>query len=278
MRSRRRSRLIAATSLLAVVVALMVFHNAIVVAIIRSIATSAGYNVTFDRLEAGLTATTVLGTNVTNRGGAPVFHADRIDLQYSIRNLLPGSSRRRFGISALDLQRPTVTLIHFADGTYNVTLPASAAPTKPDTTPVDLRLRVRDGSVVLLDRYVVPGHERRERIVGFAADAILSPHAHSFYNVRFDLDDGHTLHPVFGKATFASERGFDAQRWTAANLPIGPLIDFAASSHAMNVVDGDLRNVDGRIYTFVDPDGSTQTLHRLTCRPRKRQNLRRRHR
>ena len=256
----RRGVVIAATALLALLVlaaAALAFHDALAGAAIRAVAGGLGYDVRFGQLQVGFTAATARDTNVTNRAGEPVFSAGRIDVRYSIRNVLPGSSRRRFGISSLDIQRPKVTLIHHADGSYNIALAPPATSSRPDTSPIDLRLRIRDGSVVLLDRYVVPGRERRQRIVGLAADAVLAPHAHSFYTVRFDLDDGRALHPVYGKARFASDRGFEAQRWTAADIPIGPLIDFALPSHAVDIVDGDLRNVDGRIYTFVDPDGTT---------------------
>jgi autotransporter translocation and assembly factor TamB len=258
---RRRVVIAGATlcALLVVAAAALGFHNAIASAIIRAVASGAGYNVQFGSLQVGFNAATALDTNVTNRAGEPVFSSRQIDVRYSIRYVLPGSGRRRFGIDALDIRRPTVTLIHHADGTYNVTLPSNAVSSKPDTTPVDLRFRVRDGSVVLLDRFLVPGQERRQRIVGFAADAVLAPHTHSFYNVRFDLDDGRTLHPIIGKATFDADRGYEAQRWTAPDVPVGPLLDFALPSHAVNVVDGDLRNVDGRIYTFVDPNGTTHT-------------------
>ena len=245
--------------MLAVLAAALAFHDALASAVLRSVASAAGYDIRFDRLEVGFNAATAMGTNVTNRAGEPVFHAGRIDVRYSIRNVLPGSDRRRFGISALDIQRPTVTLIHHADGTYNITLPAPTAGAKPDTSPIDLRLRVRDGSVVLLDRFVVPGQERRQRIVGLAADAALAPHAHSFYNVRLDLDDGRALHRIVGKATFSTDHGFESQRWTAADIPVGPLLDFALPSHLVDIVDGNLRDVDARIYAFVDPDGTTHT-------------------
>ncbi|HEV8021932.1 MAG TPA: translocation/assembly module TamB domain-containing protein [Candidatus Lustribacter sp.] len=247
-------------ALLVLVAVATAFHDALAAAVIRSVAAAAGYNVRFTRLQVGFTAASATGTNVTNRTGEPVFSAGQIDLRYSVRDLLPGSGQRRFGVSALDVARPTLTLIHHADGTYNVALPLNPSSIKPEGTPLNLRLRVRDGSIVLLDRFVVPGQERRQRIIGLAADAVLAPHAHSFYRVRFDLDDGHhTLHPVFGKATFAADRGFNAQRWTAADIPIGPLVDFALPSHAVNVVAGDLHNVDGRVYTFVDPSGTTDT-------------------
>jgi hypothetical protein len=245
----QRTVLLGMTAILVVaLLAAAVFHDAIIAAAIRGVAASYGYRVAFARLHTGLDAAEATGIDVTNRAGEPVFEASRIALRYSLRDLLPGS-RHRFGLTAIDV-----------DGTYNVSLPAgSRASSKPDTTPIDLRARIRDGSVLLVDRFVEPGHERRQRIVGLALDARLGPDVHSFYNARFDLDDGHTLYPVVGKATFAANRGFESQRWTAATLPIGPLIDFALPSHAIALVDGELDGVDARIYTFVDPDGTTHT-------------------
>jgi autotransporter translocation and assembly factor TamB len=253
----------AALVALAVLAAALLFHDALAGAILRAVASGAGYNVRFERLQVGFTGATALGTTVTNRAGEPVFEAGRIDVRYSIRNVLPGSNRRRFGISSLDIQRPTVTLIHHADGTYNVALPANSAAATPDTSPIELRLRIRDGSVVLLDRFLVPGQERRQRLVGFAMDGAIAPHAHSYYNARFDIEDGHTLYPVIGKAKFSADHGFEAQHWTAADIPIGPLVDFALPSHTIDIVDGNMRNVDGRIYTFVDPDGATHVYTSL---------------
>jgi len=246
-------------TLVVALLAVAVFHDALIAAAIRGVAGSYGYRVAFARLHAGLGAAEASGIDVTNRAGEPVFDASRLALRYSLRDLLPGS-RHRFGLTAIDVERPKLVLIHHADGTYNVSLPAgSRASAKPDTTPIDLRARIRDGSVLLVDRFVEPGHERRQRLVGLALDARLGPDVHSFYNARFDLDDGRTLHPVIGKATFAADRGFESQRWTAATLPIGPLIDFALPSHAIALVDGELDGVDARIYTFVDPDGTTHT-------------------
>lgn len=256
----RRRVVIAGSAVVALLVlagAVLLFHDAVAGAVIRAVAGGMGYELSYRSLAVGFSGARAAGVRVLNHAGEPVLAADQIDVAYALSNVLPGSNRRRFGISALDIQRPTVTLIHHPDGTYNVAFPSNAANAKPDTTPIDMRIRVRDGSVVFLDRYIVPGAERRQRIVGLAADAVLAPHAHSFYNVRFDLDDGRTLHPVYGKATFDADRGFEAQRWTAADLPIGPLIDFGLSSHVINVVDGQLRDVDARIYTFVDPDGTT---------------------
>ena len=256
----RRTAVLGVTAIVALVLlAFVAFHDAVVLAVIRSVATPLGYTVDVERLETSLTTAVATGTTVTNRAGEPVFDATRIEAHYSLRDLLPGS-RHRFGLTALDIERPKLVLIHHPDGSYNVALPgAGAAPSRPDTTPIDVRARIRDGSVLLIDRFVEPGHERRQRIVGLAVDARLAPHTHSFYDARFDLDDGRALYPVIGKATFESDRGFEAQRWTAAALPIGPLIDFVLPSHAIDLVGGTLRDVNARVYTFVAADGSART-------------------
>jgi translocation and assembly module TamB len=239
--------------------AALVFHDALATAAIRGVAASLGYSVTVARLDAGLSAIDAREVVVTNRAGEPVFDATRIALRFSLRDLFPGS-RHRYGVNAFDLERPQLTLIHHADGSYNITLPATNRTTAtPDTTPIDVRARIRDGSVVLIDRYIAPGHERRLHIVGFTVDGRIAPATHSSYRARFDIADAQGRHPVIGTGTFAPERGFDAQRWSAATLPIGPLIDFALTSHAVDLTAGDLDGLDARIYTFVDPDGRTQT-------------------
>jgi len=245
-----------AVAILAVAVAaLTAFHDAAAGTALRAAGVALGYPLAFDRLRAGADGATVSGLRVTNRAGEPVFRADRIELRYALRDFFPGS-RHRYGLSVVDVARPQLTLIHHADGTYNVALPGNPANNQPNHTPLALRGRIRDGSVLMIDRYVVPGRERRQRIVGLALDLALAPHERSFYDVRFDLDDGRVSHPVRGKATFDDDRGFEAQHWWAPLVPIGPLVDFALPSHALDLVDGELRDVDAKFFTVIDPDGS----------------------
>jgi len=256
----RRSVLLGMTAIVAVaLLGAIIFHDAFVAAVIRSVATPLGYEVTFARLRTGLSAADATGIDVTNRAGEPVFSAAHVALQYSLRDLLPGG-RHRFGLVAIAVERPRIVLIHHLDGSYNVALPASSqAPAAPNTTPLDLIARVRDGSVLLIDRFVAPGRERREDITGATLDARIGPHAGSYYRASFALVDRGRTYPVIGKATFAPERGFDAQRWTATTLPIAALIDFALPSHAIAVSSAELDGVDLRLYTFVEPDGSAHT-------------------
>jgi autotransporter translocation and assembly factor TamB len=239
----------------AVAAGVVVFHDAVAGAALRAVATAFGYPVAFAQLHAGLGGATVAGVRVTNRAGEPVFAADRIAIGYALRDFFPGS-RHRYGISVVEVAHPELTLIHHPDGTYNVTLPRNPANNQPNHTPLALRARVRDGSVVLIDRFVDPGQERRQRMEGLSVDLAFAPHERSFYDVRFALDDGRATHPVHGKATFDDDRGFEDQHWVAPLVPIGALVDFALSSHQLNLVDGELRGVDVRLYAIVDAQGA----------------------
>ena len=135
-----------------------------------------GYDLGAERTRASASSLSMAGIVVRNRAGEPVLTADRLDVAFSLRDLLPASTHR-FGLRAVDLQRPHVTLIHHADGTYNVALPGGGgAPARPDNTPLDVRVRVRDGEVALIDRFIVPEPraarvaDRRERRRGSRAD------------------------------------------------------------------------------------------------------------
>ncbi len=246
---------VVAVVILAAALAGAVFHDAVTGAGVRAVAAVLGYPLSYAQFQAGFSGSAVSGVRVTNRAGEPIFAADRVELRYALRDLFPGS-RHRYGLSVVEAARPQLTLIHHADGSYNVPMPSNPANGQTNHTPLALRVRIRDGSVLLIDRFTVPNHERRQRIVGMAVDLAFAPHERSFYTARFDLDDGRTIHPVIGKATFDDDRGYEAQRWSAALLPIGPLVDFALNSHVLNLVDGDLRDVDARFYTIVDPGGT----------------------
>ncbi|HEX3551456.1 MAG TPA: hypothetical protein VHT53_13815, partial [Candidatus Elarobacter sp.] len=259
MPGRLRLGLAACAAALALVAFVVVMHDAVVATGLRVAAGAFGYGLSAQRTHASASSLSLAGVNVTNRAGEPVLAADRIDVEYSLRDLLPGS-RHRFGLRAVDVERPRLTLIHHADGTYNVALPgASGPPPRPDNTPIDVRVRVRDGVVALIDRFTVPNRERRESLTGLNVDADLAPSDPAYYRVDATLQDGSRGYPIAGRARFDHRRRFASQHWHAEELPIGALVNFALATHAVHIVDGRLRNVDARIYGFMRDDGTTDT-------------------
>ena len=255
----RRLLLIAVLVTLGLVAGVAAGHDAVAAFGIRAAAGALGYDLSAQRIRVGTSSLSLVAPVVRNRAGEPVLSADRLDVAFSLRDLLPRSAHR-FGLHAVDLERPHLTLIHHADGTYNVALPgASGAPARPDQTPVDVRVRVRDGDVALLDRFVEPNRERRESLTGVNVDAVLAPSDPAYYRVDAALQDGARSYPIRGRARFDHRRGFASQHWHANELPIGPLVNFALATHAIHIVDGRLRNVDARIYGFMQPGGGTVT-------------------
>ena len=241
---------------LALLALLALYRDAVTASAVRIAAFPFGLNVSFRTFHVGLDRAAFTGIRVSDRAGEPVFDANRLDAGYSLHALLPGRDERRFGLSFIDLERPQLTLIHHPDGTYNLPIPRLNGPSKQNAAAFDIRVRVRDGSIALIDRYAAAPHERRQRIEGIAADAVLSPTAHSFYRVTFDLNDGRVRHPVVGVATFDDAAGYESQHWTARMLPIGPLVDFALSSHAINLTAGNLYDGDLRVFSLADASGS----------------------
>ncbi len=233
-------------------------HDAVAAYAVNAVAQGMGYRVSEVRLTLGVRSLSLLAPVVTNARGEPVFAADRVDVAYSLRDLLPGG-RRRFGLTAVDVERPRVTLIHEADGGYNVAPPPAGAAQRPDNTPLDVRIRVRDGQIAFVDRFVVPGQERRESLVGVRADAVLAPTDPAYYRIDATLVDAGRRYPIAGRARFDHRRGFASQHWWTPEIPIGPLANFGLSTHMVNVVDGRLRGLDARVYGFVQPDGTTDT-------------------
>jgi autotransporter translocation and assembly factor TamB len=253
----RRPVLIALLAAIVLIAGLAAAHDAVAAFGIRAAVGALGYDLTAQRIRVGASSLSLVAPVVRNRAGEPVLSADRLDVAFSLRDLLPRSAHR-FGLHAVDLERPHLTLIHHADGTYNVALPgASGAPARPDMTPVDVHVRVRGGEIALLDRFVEPNRERRESLTAVNVDAILAPTDPAYYHVDATLQDGARTYPLRGRGRFDHRRGFASQHWHANELPIGPLVNFAIATHAIHIVDGRLRNVDARIYGCIQPDGGT---------------------
>ncbi|HYZ16562.1 MAG TPA: hypothetical protein VE591_09185, partial [Candidatus Acidoferrum sp.] len=257
--AKRRALLVTAIVVVTLVAAAVAARDLVVAYVLRGAVSMLGYQLDAARVRVTASSLDLLAPAIRNRAGEPVFDAARVDVRFSLRDLLPGS-RHRFGLTAVDLEKPVLTLIHHADGSYNVALPgASGPPARPDTTPIDVRLRVRDGVVALVDRFIVPNQERRESLTNLRVDAVLAPHDPAYYRIDADLQDGARRYPLAGRGRFDHARAFASQHWYAAALPIGPLIDFAMATHDANLVDGRLRDVDARIYGFMLPNGTTDT-------------------
>src|SRR5580692_6714542 len=127
MRSRGRWIAVAAAVLVIIVFAGVLLAPQLVRGAIVVAAASFGVKAVIGGLDLHLTGATARDIDVRNLQGEPIAHVATANVQYSLRDLLPGG-QHAFGLTAFDVDRGHVTIIRHADGTYNI--PSQKAGTK----------------------------------------------------------------------------------------------------------------------------------------------------
>ncbi len=154
MTPRNRLRAIAAAALVALAAVVFVWRAPLERAIFAAtLDLATGDRVAVAGLHLG-TAATVADGVVLEADGAPLVRARRLTVRYDLRELWDG--RRRYGLRELDLLEPQLTLRRRADGSFAVGgLQRAGGAGTPATggAPLELTVRVRDGSVTLRDPY-----------------------------------------------------------------------------------------------------------------------------
>src|SRR5579872_4229915 len=68
----------------------------------------------------------MLGDIALSRRGDPVLDVQQLDIDYALRDLLPGG-KRRYGLVGIDVVRPQLYVIRHKDGSYNIKLPQTTS-------------------------------------------------------------------------------------------------------------------------------------------------------
>ncbi len=252
----RRPQIILAgiVAALVVVAGVCLAHNAVASSIVQALARSYGYRVSFDRFDLGLRDAKIANVRVQNLAGEPVLTADRVYLRYSLTDLARG--KRRFGLENATIERPYITLIHHADGSYNIKPISLPRGSQKQQAPLWMRFKLQDGTVAMIDNYSIAPKSRHEELIGINAEADLAPNRRSSYNARLAIAVGGRQYPVSGYAIFDDPQGFESQHWTAADLPVADLLDFAIPTHQVSILSGALRGIDFRMFSLQDRDGT----------------------
>lgn len=125
MKRTRAGRWWAATAILLLCVALLAFWQRQALArmgVIMAARTLAHVNVSFTGARFGASYATLENVRVTSLRNEPIAEIPRIDVAYNLRDLFPGGARL-YGLRALAVESPHVTIIRRPDGTFNVPLP-----------------------------------------------------------------------------------------------------------------------------------------------------------
>lgn len=191
-----------------------------------------------------------------DRDGFPLARVAGIAIDYSLRDLLPGS-RHRFGVTSVRVVDPRIDLVREKNGALDVpiwsqnvgwTLPSP--PQREDEVPLAFRAQVVNGEISVHDvRH--PG--RVFRLTQLAVDGIVASNAHSVLSAHAAIDgDAHDTLQV--RAQSDRPASVAQIHLVAGSLPLTPLIDAAIGSPAFTVDAGRLDNLDVQLASYTVRD------------------------
>jgi len=237
------------------------FSRALVAATIDA---ASGYRVAFDTLDLRGDRATARDVTV-ERLGEPVLRAERVELRYRLRDLLPGGEHR-FGLTAFEFDRPRLTLVRHRDGSFNFMARAVPVPQTPlgagATALVPLRVRgtVRDGEIVLEDRFRVLPESRRLAIGALSGSVAIDSRGASTYHLRANLA-ADAAQPIVLDGRFDDAAGYGSHRFRGRGLAIAPVVNYFIDNVAARMQGGTARSADVRLYGFARGRGTPLTYH-----------------
>jgi hypothetical protein len=256
----RRGRLGSAIAIAAVLVlALVLTHHAIAKFVVsRSFSAALGYDVRFSDMALGWSHATFTNMHV-GKNGDPVLDAARIDVDYALRDFFPGG-QHRYGFAGIAVDRPTLTLVRHADGSYNFnrggTSSSPPAATQTAAQPLLFSVRVRDGTIKIVDEAPLEPDLAEQSIVGVSIDASVQSNARTVARADGTLIGRRSQTapiarwPVSDRSVIDYNRGFAMHRFRAPHLPLRGLLNFLVHAKIARFDDGVMRNVDVRAYAL----------------------------
>src|SRR5579884_4320278 len=101
----RRRTVVIAVAVAAFVLALVAARHVIVKSVLQTVLSAAtGYDVRFGAQTIGTRHAAFFDVHVT-KNGDPVLDAQRVDVDYALRDIFPGGAHR-YGFAALAIQKP----------------------------------------------------------------------------------------------------------------------------------------------------------------------------
>ena len=220
---------------------------------IREGAALAGYDVRIAQIQIGRDGATLREVRV-ERGSAPLLRARRITIGYSLRDLLPGS-RRRFGLTDVEVSGVKLTLTRSRDGSFNIPLPGAAAPSVPsapqriDSVPLRFRLRVLGGQIELREPSAYDESARDVEVNHIGVDASIDTSAITQYRVAGAFEERRD-EPFTVAGKIDAIAGFAMHHAKAARFPVRALANYFAQTPVVRILHGGARNFDAVLYAL----------------------------
>ena len=248
--TRLRSRWLLGGAIVAVVLiaAVIVFRGPILGFALVEGAHVAGYDVTYRSIGDANGRLAIDHLDVASLAGEPVLSADTVAVSYDLTKVI--GSAHPFGVTGVEIDRPTLTYIKHRDGSSNITIPASGSSSK-SSGPLQIpqvTFALHDGTVGLRDDTRLFAHSRRIAVKNINIDANLDPQTISNLSLGLTLQDADGTFPVTGKGTLDPKRGIELTKISAKAIGLSALIDYALNSASLHVAGGEIDDIDARIY------------------------------
>ena len=271
VRASRRVVIVAATVAVLLVV-LVAARHVIARTILQGVLSSAtGYQVRIGSQALGTHHAVLFDVHVV-KNGDPVLDAQRVDVEYALRDIFPGG-QHRFGFASIAIQKPVLTITRHADGslTFNRTGGTSGAPptaTRKAAAPYYFTVRVRDGVIRLVDVAPLQPDLANQTIENVSIDASVKSDARTTARV-----DGVLLgrrapggpvarYRLAERTVIDVQRGIALNRITARQLPLRGALGYLIHASSVRFDDGVLDDVDAQYFALA-PKAGMEFAYRL---------------
>lgn len=254
-----------AAAIAVLLVVLIVARHAIASTVIgKAVSIATGYDVTIGNEQLGTRHAVLWDVHVT-KNGDPVLDAQRVDVDYALRDIFPGGAHR-FGFASIAIQRPVLTIVRHADGSLSFNRPggtgaAPPAQTRKAVAPYYFTARVRDGTINLVDKAPLQPDLAYQTIAHVNIDASVKSDARTTARIggvllgRRRQGEPVIHYPLQERTVIDVHRGIALNAITAPVLPIRGVLGFLIHSPSVRFDDGVIDHVNFMIYALAPKAG-----------------------
>jgi hypothetical protein len=211
-------------------------------------------NVTASDVDISNTRLILRGVHATKNGDR-LLDAAQIRIDYSLRDLLPGS-RHRFGLLGITLDHPIITIARRADGSYDLaqgfakSAAPAAGPVRVNPVPIAFDVNIHAGSIALRNPTALDLQAREVDVHNLELAGTINTADHTHYRLSGNFADGSKVEPFSIVGTSNVARGYAMTHVVAAAIPLRPIANFFINNRAAQLLAGQASGVDLRLYAL----------------------------
>jgi hypothetical protein len=259
-----RKRIVVVLVVLVLAGLIVAERHAIVGAALRGgLALATGYDVRIEDQRLGYSHAALGGVEFRQHG-REVFSARRIDVWYSLRDLLPGSTRR-FGLVGIAIDHPSLTITRYSDGSYDLPFPKTRASLPalapaPNPVPVRFFVRVVDANGSLHSEDATNARAAPLGLRNIEVNGTVDSAGRTRYAVTGAFVE-RTVEPFEIRGSVNVPDGYAMHRMIAPVFPMQSLANFLIASKDVRVLAGTARNFEARAFAIGRKSDGTFDYH-----------------